>query len=181
MPMITLAYTDKHFERPPLIRVEFDVTLHNPGAVPRWFLLPTHFAEDMHRQYQISELSMWTLANDAHKTVFITRLRGPHGCFVIYLAAGVEITLRGLPIRWRGTLPEHFTLQAHTADEVLLDAESLITWFEDAPLNSQDADVDARTLADDSQVQYAKTTPDLSEKTVHLANTEELLLEVMLA
>ncbi len=176
--MITLHYVDKHYERPPVVRVEFDVTLHNPGDVPRWFLLPTHAGKS--DTFRASELSLWALTNDAGESLKIGRLRGTHGCFVLLLAAGVTITLHKLPIRWRGNLPEHLTVTAYVADEVLLDSESLISWFEDVPVNAHDIEIDVQTVADDSQVKYAKYTPDLSEKTLILTHADTLTIETTL-
>ncbi len=180
MPPIELTYVGKQHERPPVIRADFDTVLHNTRDTARWFVLPTH-AKGTEQTYQVSGLAGYRLQGDDGNQVIASRLRGTKGCYVIYVASGVQITLRQLPIRWRSALTDNASLTAHVAKDIRLGKESITDWLDTSPLNTDDADVSGQPLGDDLKVVYAKRTSDLSQVTVELVDAESFTIDLAFA
>lgn len=132
--------------RPPLERLLLDVTLANESEAPRWALIPTHLPRTPGGVDKLEQLA----ASAGSSSVTIGRFLGSGGRYAVLLAPGARLTLRKLEVGWwRQGEARDLAFDIEFADEVLLGAESMASWF--------DKDVTVRGVVD-ADMQTARHT-----------------------
>lgn len=133
----TATLTGSKPGRPPLERLQVDVTLANLGAKPRWALIPTNVPRTQGGIDKLEQLSA---------TVTVGRFLGTGGRYAVLLAPGARLMLRGLEINWwRGKEVGEITFEIEFADDVRLGSDAMASWFEGDPIvhGSVEADMKA--------------------------------------
>ena len=166
----------RHFERPPRIRLYFDLELRNEEAKSRWFLLPDRL-EGETGAYAIDALDVYELSGEGR--VVIGHFSGMRGFHALLLPAGAEVTLRQFPVLWRGKMPTAVSFQLTTAQAVTVGDQPCEAWFPANPASDKTAGVNASPLADQSQVIFTRHTADYKEVAVSLAGEEHFIHEVV--
>jgi hypothetical protein len=132
----TVTLTGSKPGRPPLERLYVDVVLANPGARPRWALIPTNVPRMQGGVDKLEQLS---------GTATIGRLLGTGGRYAVLLAPGARLALRNLEINWwRGKETGEIAFEIEFVDDVRLGGEPLESWFEGDPLVRGSVEVDMK-------------------------------------
>ena len=97
-PTVTIAVRKVVARRPPLTELQLDVTLANPSAAARWYLIPRDVANPIgERGVDVLETFQW---NGGGGGAVIGSFQGTGGFFAIHLAPRATLRVQGLPVEW---------------------------------------------------------------------------------
>lgn len=131
--------------RPPLVRLVLDVTVRNPGADPRWFLLPDRLAETA-GVGPVNGAAVRLLAGAGR--VPMAHFQGRGGFYCLLLPADAEIRVHGLLVdadldaEFAGP-PVGAALGALAGRDLLVGDEPARQWYGSDPRCDPIADVQA--------------------------------------
>jgi hypothetical protein len=158
---VRVRFDDMHLERPPKIRLFFDLHLENGSGQPQWVLLPDRLPHTMGAARQVHALEVYLLG--ASGEVVVGHLIGARGCQALLLPAGAGLHLRRFPVLyWGYEIPAQVTLEAVSGTALRIGDERAADWFPpdlaSGPCSAAEADVDASSLADQMAVQFSRHT-----------------------
>jgi hypothetical protein len=151
---VQMVFQGLHLERPPKVRLFFDVRLVNDHAVPRWFLLPDEVGSTMR---EVDSLDVYRLGVDPR--LIVGHWCGSDGFFALRLPAAARVALRGFPVSLWGDVPDVVTIEVECAEGLAIAGAPAEAWFDVDPLCGAGADVDAAPLADQRGVIAARQMP----------------------
>lgn len=127
-PSISFAVRQVVARRPPLTELRLDVTLANPTATARWYLVPRAIDNPIgDRGVDVLETFAWSGRDRAVIGSFL----GTGGFFAVHLAPRSTLRVLGLPVEWsRGdddaARPR---VTAVIAEAVTIGGKPAATWF----------------------------------------------------
>lgn len=141
--------------RPPMLRFEVEVKLHNTSKDPRWFVLPAKLP--LNKSGGVD-----TLEPRDHGGVMLARFLGTGGFYAVKLKGGARLTISKLELTsWGDDDPHEFPVQV--AADITIGGKSIATWFTHDPVaNAASLDASLATAG------KPKDTPDGKEQPVHI-------------
>lgn len=166
LQFVQMKYVDMHLERPPNIRLFFDVMLVNEYSEPRWFLLPDWLeAMPTPEKFAIDIVEVYQLSGQGR--VAVGHFSGSSGFQALLLPAGAQVKLRRFPILFRGqipvSIPTSVRMEVVIASQLTVGGKPAGGWFGMNPMSDVRAEVKADALKDQSEVLVANSTPDDKE------------------
>lgn len=170
-PQVEAVLLGERPGRPPLRRLQLDVTLRNPADGPRWFVLPRKLPAPGGGVDGL-EADEWT----GQGRVVVGRFMGTGGFHAVRLAAGAEIRIKGLDLSLWEDPPGGSTLvyDAVVAFEVKIGGAPAIDWFDADPTAQGSATVDRGELFSSRQPE------DNKERPVELVDAQRIRIEIEL-
>jgi len=167
---VEIRFAAMHLERPPKIRLYFDVKIDNRWGTPRWCLLPDYLPlGGDEARYAVDGLDVYLLGR--RERVVVGQ--------ALALPGGGRITLRQFPILfWGDEIPDAVTIEVSAAKEILIGGAPAATWFGLDPLSDAEADVDANVLAEQKEVYLTRHAAGGKAVPVSLRGVETMQLEV---
>ena len=158
----------QHDRRPPLSTLVFDVSLRNPGARARWFLLPDSVAKGQ-RPMATGAFGVSVLSFPGTGNVVVANFEDVSGFYALQLPPGAEVELRGLQLRLAGALPASpLPLEVIIADGFTVGGQPPEAWTK-VPAT---AEARADATQQDAKPIAAFTAPDLKTAPVELQGAE---------
>lgn len=147
----TARITGEKPGRPPLVRYEVEVKLHNTAKEARWFVLPSKLPATK------TAGGVDAMEPRESKDVMLARFLGTGGFYAVKLAPGAKLTISKLELGvWGDDKPAEYPITI--AKDITLGGKSAGTWFEHDPVAKGDA-IDAVATS----AGKAKKTPDGKE------------------
>lgn len=156
--------------RPPLVEVTLDVTLRNPEAAARWFLLPRSLPASGKGGVDVLEVA----AAEGEGRAVLGRFLGSGGFYGLLLPAGAVVQLKALPFEYWEEPPDVLRFTARVASELTLGGEPARAWFAADPTS------DARVVAERYPPLSVHRTADGKEVPAALTGAREVSVEVAL-
>lgn len=175
--IIEITFVSKRREHPPITRLMFDITLHNPFDSQRWFLLPSSLMQESGgiKKDGIYGLQVFELEGEGR--VILGRFLGATGFQALLLPADAELKMRRFPIQFYGELPpEMISIDLVIARQLQINGEPAAAWFGLDPSSDGQADVSAeqrRRLG-------SRNTPNLEAVPISIDEDSSLTLLVRL-
>jgi hypothetical protein len=145
--------------RPPMMKLRFDVTLHNAAAGPRWFLIPMELQQKP-RTGGVDGVEVFALGGEGR--VVLGRFQGTGGVQAILVPAGGTARIKRLGAAF----------DVVVARDLTVGGEAAAAWFGTDPTSTAKADV----TDDKSELVGSRHTPDRRE--VPLAWTADRTVRV---
>ena len=153
-PEVGVAFAGLKRERPPLVRLFFDVRLRNGAGGARWFLLPGEPAP------------------------LLARFAAAHGDFLgVLLSAAADALLRRVPFAFWGDPPERLEVEFVRALRVAVDGEDIAAWLGGEVVTEAGASGDAGS----ARRVLRRHSDDFSEYPLELDEEERRRIVVPLA
>lgn len=168
---VRVAFAGEQPGRPPIVTVLLDVTLHNPEAAPRWYLVPARFGagEDLHGG------SVHTVEVRAGQGVRVAQFSGLTGFHAVLVPAGGEVVISGLPVElWYDEPPAALHFDIASVGGLAIGRESGEAWLGGAAS-------DGRAAYDALALVASRSSPDLDELPVGLTGERRLPVTVSLS
>jgi hypothetical protein len=128
-PEVQIAFAGEHAERPPLVTVLLDVTLQNPAAAPRWFLIPATFGSGTDLQGG-SVNSAAIRAGRGGGRALVGHFSGQSAFHALLLPAGATVAITHLPVElWYGARPDALSFEVVIADRFSIGGAPGEAWF----------------------------------------------------
>jgi len=160
----TVRITGEKPGRPPLVRYEVEVKLHNTAKEARWFVLPSKLPPGK------AGGGVDAMEPRESKDVMLARFLGTGGFYAVKLAPGARLTISKLELGvWDDKQPSEYPIQI--AKEITLGGKSIGTWFDHDPV-AKGASIDAVGTS----AGKAKHTPDNKEVPVVYEGAEHAAL-----
>lgn len=171
---VEMRLVGKQYERPPLLRLTFDVVLRNRSIVPQWFFLPDRIAlPALPVKVGIDGVEVYALGGKGR--VVVARFGGTGRFQAILLPANAEARLRDLPVTFRGELPKTTLLvEVCIAKDFTLGGHTAADWLGINPLSAANSDVSV----ENRESLFSKDTPGLTEVPVLMVGARKIELQV---
>jgi hypothetical protein len=167
-------FVESYLERPPKVRLLFDVMLRNEQPAPFWFLLPDQL--ECLPQWAIGPVEgveVYRLEGEAGQ-IIIGHFRGTGGFYALRLPGNAEVMLRRFPIPMWSPPPESIVIETLTTSHLLIAGEPAENWFEMDPMSDTHADVQADALAEQKKIIAGKSAPGPDELPVTVLDDEHM-------
>jgi hypothetical protein len=177
---VRIVYRDLYLEKPPKVRLYFDIELANHGDEPRWFLLPLLAGtEDQEGPWCAEELACYVLGANGRTTIGV--FSGERGFRALLLPGGGEAQLRDYPILVWGEIPSAVTLEAAVAVQMRIWGQEAARWFDGDPTCLPHTDVSCEALAQEREVYARRRAPPGAPCVVTLSDPQRIqtTLEVL--
>ena len=169
-PTVTIAVQSVIARRPPLTELRLDVTLTNPSAVARWYLVPRDVNSPIgQRGVDVLELFRWTGGGGGDRAV-VGSFQGTGGFFAVHVAPRAGLRVQGLPVEWfRGDDDAaRPTLTVVVAQSVTIGGKPAAAWYPDG-----DPLVEGSRAVERSEITGSvRFEPDSAEVPVRLDGVE---------
>lgn len=174
-PSIDATFAGRRPGKPPLVNVQLDVTLQNPAADARWFLIPDNVPDSGPDDGGVTGVEPHEAKGEGRAVV--GHFLGTKGFLAIQVAGGATVKLEKLTVRawdesgWKGPLK----LDVVVAKDVTVGGEPIAAWFGTTnPLS------DARVKADVSKATRTKSrmTEDRGEVPVAIVEEAKIPLSI---
>jgi len=174
LPAVEITFVNKHYQRPPLVSLSFNVTLRNQASEPHWFILPSKL--NLPAGKGVDGVEVYHLRGQGH--VVLGRFQGTDGFQVVLLPKNAEVTLRDLSVAYWGNLPKDFVvLEVVIAKQLTVGNEPVQNWFGGDPTSDAQAEVNAT-----QQERFSsRFTPDRHEVPLSIGEARRIEVKVNLA
>lgn len=167
---VEMRLVAKQYERPPVMKLTFDVKLHNRSAETVWFLLPDRIAIPP-LPVRTGIFGVVVSALSGRGRVVIARFAGTGRFQAILLPANGEIMLRHLPITFRGELPKtSLPVEVVLAQDFTISGEPAAHWLGIDPVSDAKADVSM----ENPERLLSKDMPGLAEVPVIIVGAQRI-------
>jgi len=156
--------------RPPLMRLRFDVILHNPAAQPRWFLLPREFDHPAVSGGGVDGVEVAALSGQGR--VLLGHFQGTGGTQAVLVPGGATVTMRRLEVLGFDIPDGPASLEVVVAHDLTVGGEPAATWFPADPT----APAGAQVSQDQATAAGSRHTDDRRE--VPLAFVEDSRVKI---
>jgi hypothetical protein len=175
-PPVEVRFVASRAERPPLVRLLFDIVLRNTSDGERWFVLPNTLRPPSEAEGG-GVFAGEAEAPGGRGRVVICRFLGTGDFQVLLLPAGAEIKIRRFPMSiWSDPLDGPTPVRVIIARRITIAGEDAPDWIGIYPLCDREADVDA----EERQMLGAKYTPDYHEVPAMIDEERRIDLQVTL-
>ena len=176
-PVVEIKYVAMHLERPPKIRLFFDITLSNERAGPRWFLLPDRLGPEREAAaYAVDIIEGYELQGQGQAGV--VHFGGSHGFQALLLPAGGRVELQRFPILFWGKMPDSVLIEVISANQLTVGGKPAEAWLDIELMSDAQAMASAEALANQSQVVAVKRMPDYKEVSVAIVEDSRVEFEI---
>lgn len=175
-PVVEIKYVDLHLERPPKIRLFFDITLSNERSEPRWFLLPDQLNVDETAAYAVDVIEGYELQGQGR--VAATHFGGSQGFQALLLPAGGRVELQRFPILYWGEMPDSVWVEVISVHQLTVGGKPVEAWLDLDLMSDAQATVLADALANQGQVVAVKRMPDYKEVSVAMVEDSRFEFEI---
>lgn len=171
---VEMRLVEKHYGRPPVMNLVFDVKIHNSAAEPLWFLLPERIAiPPLPVKIGVDGAVVSELTGPGR--VVIVRFSGTGRFQAILLPPKAEIHLHHFPISFRGEWPKNtLPVEVIQAKSFTVAGQDAAAWLGVNPLCDSHADI----TASEGKVLVSKDTPGLEEVPVTISGEHKITLQV---
>lgn len=169
---IHIAFAGEQPAHPPIVTVLLDVTLHNPDAAPRWYLVPARFGAgaDLHGG------SVHSIAVRAGGGVKIGQFTGRAGFHAVLVPAGATVAIAHLPVElWYEVPPPELSFDVASTAALAIGPDPAEQWF-----GKTAASAAARVEYDSLEMVSSRSSPELHELPVVLTGERRLPVTVRL-
>jgi hypothetical protein len=167
---VDMKFVGSNPGRPPMLRLQFDVTLNNGAAEPRWFLLPKEAKRAAKNGGGVDGVEVDALGNPP---VLVGRFQGTDSVQALLLPAGGKISIERFTIvTFEDTQAGPASLEVVIARDLKIGGEDAAAWFKTDPTTPASADVSE----DSQQRSGSRFTKDRSE--VPITFTEDQRVKV---
>lgn len=171
-PAVEINFVGSRNERPPLVRLLFDVVLRNASEGERWFVLPNTLRPASEAEGG-GVFAVEAYAAGGQGRVVVCRFLGTGDFQALLLPAGAEITMRRFPISiWSDPSEGSVAIRVIIARRLTVAGEDALDWMGINLICDRRADVDA----EERRMLGAKYSPDYRE--VPAAVDEERRIEL---
>lgn len=127
-PRLALTLVECRPQRPPLVRLSFDVDLHNPGGRAVWFVLPTFVKPGASEPREVYAAQAFACREEGR--VVVTVFLGSGGCQAVLVPPRGQVLLRGLPVDLHDSKgSDQVTLTGLTAAELRVEGQPVAEWI----------------------------------------------------
>lgn len=160
-PTVSAAVVGVQPGRPPMQTLAVDVALANPGTAPAWFFLP--------RNLPATAGGADGVAVYSGGGVTLGAVQGNGGGWLLCVAPGASVTVRGLEIGWwEPSVPASVSLPTKVGTGVTLGSENASAWFGRDPVSRGEVRFTDLVRAG------SRHTPDRSEVPIAVAGAVEI-------
>ncbi len=139
-PAVEIKYVSQRRQKPPQVKLLFDITLRNHHSNPHWFILPSNLTLNSKPEKAVVEgLEVFEL--NGLGRVVIGHFLGSPAFQALLLPGGAEIKLHNFPISFWGELPQILSVDVVTATQLSIGDQLAETWFGINPTSDLRADV----------------------------------------
>jgi hypothetical protein len=139
-PAVEIKYVTQRRQKPPHVKLLFDITLRNHYSLSRWFIIPSNLTTNpMWEKTTADGLEVFELRGSGRSV--IGRVLGTGGFQALLLPGGAEIRIRNFPISFWGELPQVLSINVVTATQLRIGNQLAETVFGISPTSDLRADV----------------------------------------
>jgi hypothetical protein len=171
LPVVEFEYCGFQPQKPPLLKLRFNLTVRNPNNAPRWFLFPAALYSGEEKppsptapQGGVDAVELFVAPN---REVTVARFLGTFrlrpadagGFQAVVLPANAQVTIRSFPIQLWGDPRAPLPVEVAVASGVSLAGIPAADWI-GSDITSKDS---ATVSLDGLQVGVSKSMPELKE------------------
>lgn len=162
---VRIEFVEFYLEKPPMVRLFFDLWLANDEDTSCWFMLPVQVGEQQgDALWRVDALSVVRL--DAPDAPLVGRFEGERGFSALLLGPHSRALLHDYPILTWGEIPDSVTVEVFAVPQLTVWERPAAAWFGRDPTWPAGIEVNVETLAEDRRVCATRRAPEAANRDV---------------